>query len=136
MLVDNLQAIGGAAREFVKGMAGRRVFAFRGAMGAGKTTFIKALCEELGVKDTVNSPTFAVVNEYYSESLGEAVYHFDFYRVESPEEALRIGLYDYFDSGCLCFIEWAEKIESLLPEDVVFVEIAELPDGKRRIEVI
>ena len=132
LIIDNLDTIGETARRFIDLMGDRTVFAFRGAMGAGKTTFIKALCEELGVEDVINSPTFAIVNEYRSGS-GELIYHFDFYRINKLEEAYDFGYEDYFFSGALCFIEWPEKIESLLPADCVKVDIKELSDGRREI---
>ena len=132
LIIDNLDTISETARRFIDLMGDRTVFAFRGAMGAGKTTFIKALCEELGVEDVINSPTFAIVNEYRSGS-GELIYHFDFYRIDKLEEAYDFGYEDYFFSGALCFIEWPEKIESLLPADCVKVEIKEFPDGRREI---
>ena len=103
-------------------------------MGAGKTTFIKALCEELGVEDAVNSPTFAIVNEYYSTRLDGPIFHFDFYRIKRIEEAFDIGTDDYFYSGAPCFIEWPELIEDILPEEAVRVSIEEQPDGTRTIE--
>ena len=124
-----------AAREFIAGMDDRTVFAFRGKMGAGKTTLIKAICEELGVEDVINSPTFAIINEYRSETTGELIYHFDFYRINKLGEAEDIGTEDYFYSGALCFIEWPEKIEELLPGDVVNVSIIENPDGSRTVTV-
>lgn len=133
--IENPDTIREAAKEFVAGMDDRTVFAFRGSMGAGKTTFIKAICEELGVEDVINSPTFAIVNEYRSDTTGELIYHFDFYRINKPAEAEDIGTEDYFDSGALCFIEWPEKIEELLPGDVVDVMIRENPDGSRTVEV-
>lgn len=133
--IENLDTIREAAKEFVAGMDDRTVFAFRGSMGAGKTTFIKAICEELGVEDVINSPTFAIVNEYRSDTTGELIYHFDFYRINKAGEAEDIGTEDYFDSGALCFIEWPEKIEELLPGDVVNVSIRENPDGSRTVEV-
>lgn len=120
-----------AAQEFARGMDGRSVFAFCGKMGAGKTTFIKALCEALGVTDVVNSPTFSIVNEYRVASTGALVYHFDFYRLRRLEEAVDIGCDDYFCSGALCFIEWPELVEGLLPPDAVKVSIEERPDGSR-----
>lgn len=107
------------------------VFAFYGKMGAGKTTFIKSLCKELGVNDTVNSPTFSIVNEYRSDETGELIYHFDFYRVEKIEEVFDMGYEDYFYSGALCLIEWPELIEELLPGDAVRVDIKEEADGSR-----
>ncbi len=112
------------------------VFAFHGDMGVGKTTFIKAICEELGVNDIINSPTFAIINEYRSDTTGELIYHFDFYRINKLSEAEDLGATDYFYSGALCFIEWPEKIEELLPEDVVHVSILENSDGSRTIQIL
>lgn len=134
-MIGSLESIREAAREFIGRMDDRTVFAFRGSMGAGKTTFIKAICEELGVTDVINSPTFAIINEYRSDRTGELIYHFDFYRINKLSEAEDIGTGDYFDSGALCFIEWPEKIEELLPGDVVNVRIAEQPDGSRVVEI-
>ena len=133
--IENLDTIRQAAKEFIAGMDDRTVFAFRGDMGAGKTTFIKAICEELGVEDVINSPTFAIINEYRSGETGELIYHFDFYRINKLSEAEDIGTEDYFYSGALCFIEWPEKIEELLPVDVVEVAITENLDGSRTVEV-
>ncbi|GAT62068.1 tRNA (adenosine(37)-N6)-threonylcarbamoyltransferase complex ATPase subunit type 1 TsaE [Paludibacter jiangxiensis] len=132
--IKSLDTIRETAREFINNMGERTVFAFYGSMGAGKTTFVKAVCEELGVKDVVNSPTFAIINEYEVE--GKApIFHFDFYRINKPEEAFDFGYEDYFYSGSICFIEWPEKIESLLPENCVKVTIEEQADGSRKIEV-
>ena len=111
-----------AARVFLQHIGESRIIAFYGAMGAGKTTFITAVCEALGVQDVVNSPTFTLVNEY-RDGRGEPVYHFDFYRINRLSEALDIGLYEYFDSGALCLIEWPEMIEELLPDDALKVQI-------------
>ncbi len=122
-----------AARKFAENMADRTVFAFYGPMGVGKTTFIKALCAELGVTDVVNSPTFALVNEYRSETTGALIYHFDFYRVRKLEEVYDMGFEDYVYSGALCLLEWPELVEDLLPEDTVRVKLEELPDGSRRL---
>ncbi len=122
-----------AARTFVQAMDQATVFAFYGKMGAGKTTFIKALCEELGVSDVVNSPTFSIVNEYRSDTTGELVYHFDFYRIEKLDEVYDMGYEDYFYSGALCFIEWPELVEELLPGDAVKVTVTEAEDGSRCI---
>ncbi len=130
--IDHLDNIREAAREFISRMGDTTVFAFRGKMGAGKTTFIKAICEELGVEDVINSPTFAIVNEYRSAT-GELIYHFDFYRINKIEEAYDFGYEDYFYSGALCFIEWPEKVEELLPEDCANVFISENEDGSRSI---
>lgn len=123
-----------AAQTFVREMGVHTVFAFYGAMGAGKTTFIKAVCEELGVTETVGSPTFAIVNEY-TDGSGNPIYHFDFYRINKIEEAFDFGYEDYFFGGNLCFIEWPELIEPLLPENVVKVHIRETENGKRMVEV-
>ena len=122
-----------AARTFVQAMDQATVFAFYGKMGAGKTTFIKALCEALGVSDVVNSPTFSIVNEYRSDTTGELVYHFDFYRIEKIEEVYDMGYEDYFYSGAPCFIEWPELVEELLPGDAVKVTVTEAEDGSRCI---
>lgn len=130
--IKSLDTINEAAREFIKLIDQDTVFAFRGSMGAGKTTFIKAICEELGVEDVINSPTFAIVNEYRSGS-SELIYHFDFYRINKVEEAYDFGYEDYLYSGALCFIEWPEKIEDILPGDVVNVTITENEDGTRTV---
>ena len=132
--INDLTTIRDAAKEFIAAMDDRTVFAFHGKMGAGKTTFIKAVCEELGVEDVINSPTFAIINEYRSEETGELIYHFDFYRINKLSEAEDIGTEDYFFSGALGFIEWPEKIEELLPGDVVEVNITENADGTRTVE--
>jgi len=132
--ITSLDTIHDAAKQFIAAMGDNTVFAFYGKMGAGKTTFIKAVCEELGVTDVINSPTFAIVNEYRSES-GELIYHFDFYRINKVEEAFDFGYEDYFYSGALCFIEWPELIEELLPSDAVKVTIEEKEDGTRSIEM-
>ena len=154
--IPSLEHIAEAAREFINAIGDRRVFAFYGSMGAGKTTFIKAVCEELGVKDQVTSPTFAIVNEYsidhspltidHSDAQPavngqcsmvnvQKVYHFDFYRIKRLEEAYDMGCEEYFYSGSLCFIEWPELIEDLLPEDTVRVTITQQPDGQRLITI-
>lgn len=135
IIINNLDSIREAARRFIAQMDDRTVFAFYGSMGAGKTTFIKAVCEELGVEDVINSPTFAIINEYRSSDTGELIYHFDFYRINKLSEAQDIGTEDYFYSGALCFIEWPEKIEELLPGDVVNVRITENEDGSRSVTV-
>ena len=133
--ISSLDSIREAAKTFIAAMDDRTVFAFHGPMGAGKTTFIKAICEELGVEDVINSPTFAIINEYRSETTGELIYHFDLYRINKLSEAEEIGTEDYFYSGALCFIEWPEKIEELLPGDVVDVKISENEDGSRTVEI-
>ena len=121
-----------AAKQFAEAMGENTVFAFYGKMGAGKTTFIKAVCEELGVEDTVTSPTFAIVNEYEAAD-GRPIYHFDFYRIKKVSEAYDMGCEEYFYSGHPCFIEWPELIEEVLPEDTIDVTIEALPDGERRL---
>ena len=129
--IKNIDNIREAAREFIEHIGEHRVFAFYGEMGAGKTTFIKAICEELGVEDVITSPTFAIVNEYTSND--GPIYHFDFYRIKKLEEVYDMGFEDYFYSGALCFIEWPELIEEVLPEDAVKVSIKEKEDGTRAI---
>ena len=131
--INSLDSIHEAARLFIAAMGDNSVFAFYGKMVAGITTFIKAVCEELGVSDVINSPTFAIVNEYRSEEAGELIYHFDFYRIKKLEEVYDMGYEDYFYSGALCFIEWPELIEDVLPGDAVKVYIDELEDGSRKI---
>ena len=123
-----------AARQFIEQTKPARVFAFYGEMGAGKTTFIQAICRALGVASEVTSPTFAIVNEYQAD--GEAlVYHFDFYRIKDITEALDFGIDEYFDSGSWCLMEWPEKLEMLLPEPLVRIFLEEQPDAARRIRV-
>ena len=133
--IENIEKIREAAREFVANIGDSTVFAFYGKMGAGKTTFIKAVCEELGVEDVITSPTFAIVNEYRSDASGELIYHFEFYRVKKIEEVYDMGFEDYFYSGALCFIEWPELCEEVLPEDTVKVTIEESSDGTRVVTI-
>lgn len=130
--INSLETIREAARQFIDAMDGRTIFALYGKMGVGKTTFTKALCEELGVEDVINSPTFAIVNEY-QDGQGQPIYHFDFYRIKRLTEAYDIGFEEYLDSGCLCLIEWPELIEDLLPEETVRVTIEEDENGSRVI---
>ncbi len=132
--IDNISDIRAAAKQFVNNMGNGKVFAFYGKMGAGKTTFIKAVCEELGVEDVITSPTFAIVNEYTSSTTGDSIYHFDFYRIKKLDEVFDMGYEDYFYGGGLCFLEWPELIEELLPEDVTKVYISEAPDGSRVVK--
>ena len=132
--IKSLDSIHEAAREFIKNMGTGHVFAFYGKMGAGKTTFIKAVCEELGVDDVITSPTFAIVNDYTSSKDDSHIFHFDFYRIKKLEEVYDMGYEDYFYSGSLCFIEWPELIEDILPGDAVKVTITHNEDGGRLVE--
>ena len=130
--IKSLDEIQQAADDFVAAMGDNTVFALYGPMGVGKTTFTKAVCERLGVKDNITSPTFAIVNEYRSTT-DELIYHFDFYRIKKLEEVYDMGYEDYFYSGALCFIEWPELIEELLPLDAVKVTLSENSDGTRSV---
>ena len=130
--IESLERIHEAAREFIDKKGAATVFAFYGKMGAGKTTFIKAVCEELGVEDVITSPTFSLINEY-TDGQGNPIYHFDFYRIKKLEEVYDMGYEDYFYSGCLCLLEWPELIEGILPEDVVKITIEEQADGTRKL---
>ena len=132
--ISDLAHIHEAARAFIDAMGDHKVFAFYGSMGAGKTTFVKAVCEELGVEDVITSPTFAIINEYSGRD--GTIYHFDFYRIKKLEEVYDMGYEDYFYSGALCFIEWPELIEDVLPEDAVKVTIREAPDGSRTVSFL
>lgn len=131
--INNIEGLPQAAHDFIANMGDNTVFAFYGEMGAGKTTFIKAICDVLGVEDEVNSPTFAIVNEYRSAT-AELIYHFDCMRIKEIEEALDFGFEDYMECGALCFIEWPEMVEELLPGDAVKVKISVAEDGTRTIE--
>ena len=134
IIINSLSDLDRAAREFLSRIGDNKLVAFFAPMGAGKTTFTTAVCKALGVnEDAVSSPTFAIINEYRSAS-GEPIYHFDFYRISKPAEALDIGLYEYLDSGFLCLMEWPEHIEDLLPEETLRVSITVLPDGSRSLD--
>ena len=137
IIIQDIDHIREAAREFISQMGQAHVFAFYGKMGAGKTTLVKAICEELGVSDVITSPTFAIINEYSLNSqllpLTSTIYHFDFYRIKKLEEVYDMGYEDYFYSGALCFIEWPELIEEILPDDAVRVSITEQNDGTRMV---
>ena len=137
IIIKDIDHIREAAREFINQIGDRRVFAFYGKMGAGKTTFVKAICEELGVDDVITSPTFAIINEYTPHSTlltpHSSIFHFDFYRIKKLEEVYDMGYEDYFYSGALCFIEWPELIEDILPDDAVHVNITEQEDGSRLV---
>lgn len=127
--IDSLDTIELVAKRFIELIRGKgNVIAFYGQMGAGKTTFIKSLCKVMGVIDLVGSPTFNIVNEYATKD-GDAVYHFDFYRIESLEEAFDIGIEEYFYCDALCLIEWPQKVEQILPSDLIKVQISVL-DGE------
>lgn len=134
IIISSPDQLAEAARQFVGQMGDDTVFAFYGKMGAGKTTFVKAVCECLGVEDVITSPTFAIVNEYTSATTGDAIYHFDFYRIKKLEEVYDMGYEDYFYGGSLCFLEWPELIEDLLPEDATKVTIEETENGARVVK--
>lgn len=136
LTIRSLDTIRETAHEFVANMGQASVFAFYGKMGAGKTTFVKAICEELGVEDVITSPTFAIVNEYQSTKTGGPIYHFDFYRIKKLDEVYDMGYEDYFYSGAPCFLEWPELIEEILPNDAVKVTITEQEDGTRIVEFL
>ena len=134
--IANLESLAAAAEECIGLMDDYTVFAFNGDMGAGKTTFIRALARALGVDaEEANSPSFSLINEYRSDTTAELIYHFDLYRLESLDEALEIGVEDYFDSGAVCLIEWPERVADILPDDAVRVDISEDADGSRLLKV-
>ena len=133
IVIKDLEDLGRAAQAFLEAIGEHTLVAFYAPMGAGKTTFTTAVCKALGVEeDAISSPTFAIVNEYRGRE-GRPIFHFDFYRIDNPAEALDIGLYDYLDSGELCLMEWPENIEGLLPEETLKVNICVQPDDSRRI---
>lgn len=132
--IKSLKTINQTAQKFIDQIGNRTVFAFNGKMGAGKTTFIKAICETMGVKETVNSPTFSIVNEYEAAD-GRIIYHFDCYRINKIQEALDLGAEEYLYSGHLCFIEWSENIAPILPDALVNVDIVEREKGERIIHL-
>ena len=140
IVISDIEHIRESAQQFINHIGDHRVFAFYGSMGAGKTTFIKAICEELGVEDVITSPTFAIVNEYTIDNAQrpmlnvQCIYHFDFYRIKRLEEVYDMGYEDYFYSGALCFIEWPELIEDILPDDAVRVNIEQQSDGSRTVD--
>lgn len=135
IIIKDITEIREAARKLLNAIGDRRIVALRGGMGVGKTTLISAMMRVLKMDDEASSPTFAIVNEYHSSQSGQTVYHFDFYRLDSPADALEIGVEDYWDSGSLCLMEWPENIEPLLPEDTLFVDVEELPDSSRIITI-
>lgn len=134
LILKSLSDLGVVADKFLRLLRNKKVFAFFGSMGVGKTTFIKALCNELGVIEIVTSPTFALINEYQTDKI-ETIYHFDFYRINNIEEVYDFGYEDYFFSGNYCFIEWPDKVAEILPDDVVFVQMLENEDGSRTINI-
>lgn len=129
LVVKTIEELPQAAETLLQQFPNARVFAFHGDLGAGKTTFIKVLCEKLGVKDAMSSPSFSLVNEYHDAN-GKVVYHFDLYRLKSPAEALDIGMEEYLYSGNYCFVEWPEKAAEVLPQETVQVKIEETAEGR------
>lgn len=133
--VNNITELPAAAKQFINSMGDRTVVALHGEMGAGKTTFINALCKELGVEtDATTSPTFALVNEYRSDTTAELIYHFDLYRIENLDEAVDMGIEDYLDCGAICLIEWPDVVDPLLPDDTIDLRITVNTDGSRTLD--
>lgn len=134
--IKNIETIRFTVLQFITFLKSHEntVYCFNGKMGAGKTTFIKAVCDELGVKETVNSPTFSIVNEYETKE-EKIIYHFDCYRLNKLEDALNIGAEEYLNSGNMCFIEWPEVLTPILPEDTIFVDIEEVENGIRMLTI-
>lgn len=136
LLLTNEQGEPVEALDILRKVEPHRVFAFEGQMGAGKTTFIKHLCEQMGTTDVVNSPTFAIINVYdVKRPFQGEVYHFDCYRLKNPAEAMDFGAEEYLYSGNYCFIEWPDKIEPLLPDDTVYIHITPLDNGDRKLVI-
>jgi len=131
IMTATLDQLHEVATKILNAYPNHHVFSFEGEMGAGKTTLIKALCKYLGIKNIPSSPTFAIVNEYWTPQ-NEPVYHFDFYRIENPREAVAIGLFEYLESGHYCFMEWAENIDTILDDDYVKIRIERLDDLTRK----
>lgn len=132
-VIKSLSDINSVANQFLKQYGDRRIFAMYGEMGVGKTTFVKAICEVLGMDDEANSPSFSIVNEYKGGS--KCIYHFDFYRINNPEEAYDFGYEEYFYSDDMCFVEWPEKIELLIPDNALALRFFEKEDGSRVLTV-
>ena len=132
--IKSLKNIHQSAQQFINQIGNNTVFAFNGKMGAGKTTFIKAICEAMGVKETINSPTFSIINEYEAADK-RVIYHFDCYRINKIQEALDLGAEEYLYSGNLCFIEWSENIAPILPDSIINVDIIETEKGNRQITI-
>lgn len=135
IIIKDMDDMPRAAAEFLDAIGDRKIVALRGKMGAGKTTLVSEMMRQLKMDDEASSPTFAIANEYHSSETGQSVYHFDFYRLESSAEAYDIGIEDYWDSGNLCLMEWTENIEDILPEETLFVDIEETPEGSRRLRI-
>lgn len=135
IIISDIEKYPEAAAQFLHSIGDNRIFAFYGSMGAGKTTFIKSICEAMGVQDAINSPTFAIVNEYESAD-GDTIFHFDFYRIKEIAEVYNMGYEEYFYSNAYCFIEWPELVEELLPEETSKVFIEEQADGSRKIRIV
>jgi len=134
LTINSIEEIRETAKKFIDEIGEKKIFAFNGKMGAGKTTFIKAICETMGVKETINSPTFSIVNEYEAAD-GRIIFHFDCYRINKIQEALDLGAEEYLYSGNLCFIEWSENIAPILPDSLVNVDIVEIENGGRQITI-
>jgi tRNA threonylcarbamoyladenosine biosynthesis protein TsaE len=130
-IIATLEQLEDVAKKILNAYPHQRIFSFSGEMGAGKTTLIKALCKYLGIQNIPTSPTFSIVNEYYTAE-NEPIYHFDFYRMERPEEAIDIGLFEYLESGHYCFMEWSENIETVLDMERVTIEIERIDDLTRK----
>ena len=133
-IIEDVSDLARVAGEFLEFTSGYSIFALFGPMGVGKTTFVKAVAECMGSVDEVNSPTFSIVNEYLLKN-GSSIYHFDFYRLKEPVEALDFGCDEYFESGNPCFMEWPEQLGDFLPEEAVSCNFSELPDGRRELSV-
>jgi len=134
ILIKDKRSLQAAAKKFLENTRGSRIFAFYGSMGAGKTTFIKAVCNALGTDDIVSSPTFTLINEYISDK-GEPIYHIDFYRIKKQEEVFDFGIEEYLSSGSYCFMEWPELVEEILPSETVKVIITVGKDEERKVEI-
>lgn len=134
ILIKDKRSLHSAAKKFLENTRGSRIFAFYGSMGAGKTTFIKAVCNALGTDDIVSSPTFTLINEYISDK-GEPIYHIDFYRIKKQEEVFDFGIEEYLSSGSYCFMEWPELVEEILPSETVKVIITVGKDEERKVEI-
>ncbi len=134
IIIKDKRHINAAARELLKHTGGRKIIAFYGSMGAGKTTIIKAVCENLGAIDYATSPTFTLVNEYKTES-GNSLFHFDFYRIKKTEEVFDFGIEEYFTGESYCFLEWPELIEDILPEETLRIRIEVKDDGQRILHI-